>query len=184
MWWPIKNTELQSGATYYLNLESVSTLTKLIIIYFQNINSFLNFEIIIFFIIYYNIVIWELKFIQSVVCDNYYDFQHVNFIFSQIFISLFWGLFNDEADLRVRYTLFGRCTTVLRLLPSSASKLHEFGSKIIISWAKPAHFALFAINLCVESRIKHRWKEDALNVSYNCVMSSLSLIYCHNAACQ
>jgi hypothetical protein len=24
--------------------------------------------------------------IQSVVCDNYYDFQHVNFIFSQNFI--------------------------------------------------------------------------------------------------
>jgi hypothetical protein len=34
----------------------------------------------------------------------YYDgFQHVNFIFSQNFISLFWGLFNDKTDLRVRY---------------------------------------------------------------------------------
>jgi len=40
--------------------------------------------------------------IQSVACDNYDDFQHVNFIFSQIFISLFGGLFNDETDLRVR----------------------------------------------------------------------------------
>jgi hypothetical protein len=28
--------------------------------------------------------------IQSVICDNYNDFQHVNFIFSQIFILLFW----------------------------------------------------------------------------------------------
>jgi hypothetical protein len=37
--------------------------------------------------------------IQNVACDNYDDFQHVNFIFSQIFISLFWGLFNDEIDL-------------------------------------------------------------------------------------
>jgi hypothetical protein len=29
-------------------------------------------------------------------------FKHVNFIFSQNFISLFWGLFNDETELRVR----------------------------------------------------------------------------------
>jgi hypothetical protein len=41
---------------------------------------------------------------QSVAYDNYDDFQHyVNFIFSQNFISLFWGLFNDETELRVRY---------------------------------------------------------------------------------
>jgi hypothetical protein len=33
---------------------------------------------------------------QSVASDNYDDFQHVNFIFSQIFISLFWGLFNVD----------------------------------------------------------------------------------------
>jgi hypothetical protein len=43
--------------------------------------------------------------IQSVASDNYDDFQHVNFIFSQNFISLFWGLFNNEIDLRVRYQL-------------------------------------------------------------------------------
>ncbi len=42
--------------------------------------------------------------IQGVAYDNYDDFQHVNFIFSQNFISLFWGLFNDETDLRVRYS--------------------------------------------------------------------------------
>jgi hypothetical protein len=29
--------------------------------------------------------------IQSVAYDNYDDFQHVNLIFSQIFILLFWG---------------------------------------------------------------------------------------------
>jgi hypothetical protein len=41
--------------------------------------------------------------IQNVAYDNYDDFQHVNVIISQIFISLFWGLFIDEIDLRVRY---------------------------------------------------------------------------------
>jgi hypothetical protein len=41
--------------------------------------------------------------IQNVAYDNYDDFQHVNFIFSQNFISVSWGLFNDEIDLRVRY---------------------------------------------------------------------------------
>jgi hypothetical protein len=40
--------------------------------------------------------------IQSVVYDNYNDFHRVNFIFLQIFISLFWELVNDETDLRVR----------------------------------------------------------------------------------
>ncbi len=40
--------------------------------------------------------------IQSVVYDKYDDFQHVNFIFLQKFISLFWGLFDDETDLRAR----------------------------------------------------------------------------------
>jgi hypothetical protein len=40
--------------------------------------------------------------IQSVAYDNYHDFQYVNFIFSQNFISLFWRLFKDETDLRVR----------------------------------------------------------------------------------
>jgi hypothetical protein len=41
--------------------------------------------------------------IQSEVYNNFDDSQHVNFIFSQNFISLFWGLFNDETtDLGVR----------------------------------------------------------------------------------
>jgi hypothetical protein len=44
------------------------------------------------------------KIIQNVAYDNYDDFQHVNFIFSQYFISLFWRLFNDEIDLKVRYS--------------------------------------------------------------------------------
>jgi hypothetical protein len=66
-------------------------------------NSFLNFEIIYFPIIY---VLWyydvSCEIIQNVASNNCDDFQHVNFIFSQNFISLFWGLFNEETDLRVR----------------------------------------------------------------------------------
>jgi hypothetical protein len=54
-------------------------------------------------IVYYSIFDMNSEFIQNVTYDNYDDFQHDNFIFSQIFISLFWGLFNDETDLRVRY---------------------------------------------------------------------------------
>jgi hypothetical protein len=44
--------------------------------------------------------------IQSVAYDNYDDFQHVKFIFSQKFISLHWWLFNDETELRVRYASY------------------------------------------------------------------------------
>jgi hypothetical protein len=38
--------------------------------------------------------------IQNITYDNYDDFQHVNFVFSQYFISLFWGLFNHKIDLK------------------------------------------------------------------------------------
>jgi hypothetical protein len=65
-------------------------------------NSFLNFQIIYFSIIYYKYCDTSSEIIQSVVYDNYGDFQHVNFIFSQDFISLFGGLFSDETKLRVR----------------------------------------------------------------------------------
>jgi hypothetical protein len=42
--------------------------------------------------------------IQSdVAYDNYDDFQHVDLIFTQNFISLFWGLFNDKTDFRIQY---------------------------------------------------------------------------------
>jgi hypothetical protein len=46
-------------------------------------NSLFKFEVIIIFIIYYNIVIWVTKLF---IYDNYDDFQHINFIFSQNFI--------------------------------------------------------------------------------------------------
>jgi len=36
--------------------------------------------------------------IQNITYDNYDHFQHVNFMFSQIFMSLFSGLFNDETN--------------------------------------------------------------------------------------
>jgi hypothetical protein len=39
---------------------------------------------------------------QIVSYNNYDGFEHVNFIFSQNFISLFSWLFNDETNLRVR----------------------------------------------------------------------------------
>jgi len=51
-------------------------------------------------------MIWVVKLFTLVAYDNYDDFQHVNFIFSQTFISLFWGLFNDEIDLKIRYPIF------------------------------------------------------------------------------
>jgi len=41
--------------------------------------------------------------IQNVAYDNYDDFQHVNFMFSQNFLSLFWRLCNEETYLKVRY---------------------------------------------------------------------------------
>jgi hypothetical protein len=86
---------------YYSSLGSISTLTKWIIIFFQQMNFF-NLDIIFFSIFYYNIVMSS-EFMHSVAYDNYYDFQHVNFVFSQYFDSLFWGLFNDKIDLKVRY---------------------------------------------------------------------------------
>jgi hypothetical protein len=53
--------------------------------------------------IYYDIVFWVMKLFRVLKNHNYDDFQHVNFMFSQKFISLFWELFVDETDLRVRY---------------------------------------------------------------------------------
>jgi hypothetical protein len=54
--------------------------------------------------------------IQNVAYDNYDDFQHDNFILSQNFISLFWGLFNDETDLRVRSFII-TCPTLGKTKP-------------------------------------------------------------------
>jgi hypothetical protein len=43
--------------------------------------------------------------IQSVAYDSYDDFQHINFIVSHNCVSLFWGLFEDEIGLRVKYAI-------------------------------------------------------------------------------
>jgi hypothetical protein len=44
--------------------------------------------------------------IQIVACDDYEGFQHLNILFSERKIILtFKGLFNDETDLMVRYSL-------------------------------------------------------------------------------
>jgi hypothetical protein len=53
--------------------------------------------------------------IHSIAYDNYHndDFQRLNFIFSQNFISQFWGLFNDETDLRVKYLEIGHPNLLL-----------------------------------------------------------------------
>jgi hypothetical protein len=45
----------------------------------------------------------SIEIMWNITCDNYDDFQHINVIVSQIFISLFLGLFNDEIDLRVKH---------------------------------------------------------------------------------
>jgi hypothetical protein len=61
--------------------------------------------------------------IQSITYDIYDDFQHVNSLFSQNFISLFWR-FNDEIDLKVRYFEI--------IVPPNNYKLRflcDFGSK-------------------------------------------------------
>jgi hypothetical protein len=50
-----------SAAFDYCSLGSVSTLKKRIIVNFQKMNSFSNFEMIYFSIIYYNVVIWVVK---------------------------------------------------------------------------------------------------------------------------
>jgi hypothetical protein len=63
--------------------------------------------------------------IPNVAYDKYGDFQHNDFILSQIFISLFWGLFNDKTDLRLRYilkrrqvgSLFGSHKLIMNNLP-------------------------------------------------------------------
>jgi hypothetical protein len=87
---------------YYCSLRSVSTLTKWIMFFFSKNEFVFKFWNYIFF----HYLLWycdmSSEIIQSVAYDNYDDFQHVNFIFSQIFISLSWGLFNDETNLRVR----------------------------------------------------------------------------------
>jgi hypothetical protein len=89
----------------YRSQGSVSTLTKSNKIFFQKWNSFLNFEIIYISIIYYNILIWVVKLFRMWRMRILMIFNISTSYFSQNFISLFRGLFNDKIDLRVRYGL-------------------------------------------------------------------------------
>jgi len=61
----------------------------------------------------------------------------------------------------IYYTLFLRCTTVLRPLPAMVRCMHVVHKKPI-SWAKPAHVDIFTINCSVWSRILST-SGDALN---------------------
>jgi hypothetical protein len=76
--------------------------------FFKKWIRFLIVKLYIFSINYFDIAIWVVQFIHNVATlpwfslekeqiayDNYDEFQPVNFIFSQNFISLFWGLVND-----------------------------------------------------------------------------------------
>jgi len=91
------------------------------------------------------------KIIQNVAYENYDDFQHVNFIFSQNFISLFWGLFNDETDLRIRYEkMVGHLQDDPKPTISSAKFSNFISSNCRKEWKcvmivhpKPYHFLAF-----------------------------------------
>ncbi len=50
-----------------------------------------KFEIIIISMIFYDIVILVVKLFRVEAYNNYHNFQHMNFIFSRKFISLFGG---------------------------------------------------------------------------------------------
>jgi hypothetical protein len=97
---------------HYLSLGSVSTLTKQIIIFFKKWIRFLIFKIIYISITYYKCCYMNSEIIQNVA--YYDDFQHDNFIFSQKFISLFWGLFNDETDLSLRSNVLSKYTEKIK----------------------------------------------------------------------
>jgi hypothetical protein len=100
-WWDVGLMRKPWWCLDYRSLGSVFTLKKRIIFFSKNesVYQFWNDQI-------FHHLPWYCdmsgEIIQGVAYDNYDDFQHVNFIFSQIFISLFWGLFNDETNLRVR----------------------------------------------------------------------------------
>jgi hypothetical protein len=68
--------------------------------------------------------------IQSVAYDdNYDDFRHVNFTFSQSFISLFSGLFNDETDLRVSKGIWWEKVESLISFQTHQNEDHVWGKR-------------------------------------------------------
>jgi hypothetical protein len=89
--------EEKHGGFYYCTLGSVSTLTKQIIIFFKK-----WFKKNRHYTFFHHLLYYCNEIIHNVDYDNFDNFQHVNFIFSQNLISLFWGLFSDETELRVK----------------------------------------------------------------------------------
>jgi hypothetical protein len=90
------------GSCYH-RLRSVSKLTKWIIIFSKKLFVFKIWNYWIFHdLLWYCHMHTQIS--PSVANDNYDDFQHVNFIFSHKIISVFWGLFNDKTNLRIRYS--------------------------------------------------------------------------------
>ncbi len=61
---------------------SISSLTKQIIINFQNMSSFLQIWIYYYFMIYYHIVVQGVKLYRFLTENNYDGFSQLNFIFS------------------------------------------------------------------------------------------------------
>ncbi len=82
------------------------------------------------------------KIIQSVAYNNYDDFQHVNFLFSLNFISLFWGLFNDKTNLKVRYWLMCYSTLVDKVIISNKNIKHLHGYWNVIKKNKEYNFIM------------------------------------------
>jgi len=87
------------------------------------------------------------KIIQSVAYNNYDDFQHVNFLFSLNFISLFWRLFNDKTNLRVRYWLMCYITLVAKVIISNKNIKHLHGYWNVVLKKKGIKFHYEKINV-------------------------------------
>ncbi len=87
---------------YTNNLGSVSTLTKMNNYFFSKNQFFLKMWNSWIFrdLIIYDIVTWVTEIIQSVAMIIRMIFNSTS---HKKIISLFWGLFNDETDLRVRF---------------------------------------------------------------------------------
>ncbi len=88
--------------------------------------------------IYYDIFIWVIKFIQSVEYDNYDIFHHFNFIFfTKKLLHYFEDYLIDETELRVRVSIHSTNVFIVWLskarkhVPKQAS-LHVHVPKMVL----------------------------------------------------
>jgi hypothetical protein len=89
------------------NLGSDFTLIKCI--FFSKKNLIFNLKLLLFhYLLWYCHTSSEIM--QCLDCNNYDDFQHINFILSQKFVSLFWGLFNHKTDLS--WVIYNNLSTI------------------------------------------------------------------------